>query len=65
MMINLEQFYESVLYGYQAYCRVNENRPTMFLCSPQIRAELGETVLGLPIEVDDTLYGYQDAWYFI
>ena len=65
MMNNLEEFYESVLYTYQAYCRVNENRPTTFICSKELRTELGETVLGLPIEIDDTLFGYQDAWYFI
>ena len=64
-MINLEQFYEAVLVSYQAYCKVNENKPTIFVCSPQLRVELGQTVLGLQIEVDDTLFGYQDAWYFI
>ena len=62
-MIN--EFYEAVLFSYQAYCKVNENKPTIFVCSPQLRVELGQTVLGLQIEVDDTLFGYQDAWYFI
>lgn len=62
-MIN--EFYEAVLVSYQAYCKVNENKPSIFCCSPQLREELGQTVLGLPIEVDNTLFGYQDAWYFI
>ena len=62
-MINLEQFYEVVLVSYQAYCKVNEYKPNMFVCSPQLRKELGETVLGLEIEVDDTLYGYNDFYW--
>ena len=60
-MIN--EFYETVLVSYQAYCKVNGCKPTMFLCSPQLRAELGQTVLGLEIEVDDTLYGYNDFYW--
>ena len=64
-MINLEQLYEVILTDYMSYCKVNEIKPTMFLCSKELRLELGTTILGLPIEVDDTLYGYQDAWYFI
>ena len=62
-MINLEQFYEVVLVSYQAYCKVNENKPTIFVCSPQLRKELGTTILGLPIEIDDTLYGYNDFYW--
>lgn len=62
-MINLEQFYEVVLVSYQAYCKVNEYKPTIFVCSKELRLELGETVLGLQIEVDDTLYGYNDFYW--
>lgn len=62
-MIN--EFYEAVLVSYQAYCKVNGCKPTMFICSKELRTELGETVLGLEIEIDDTLFGYQDAWYWM
>ena len=62
-MIDLQQFYEVVLVSYQAYCKVNENKPTMFICSKELRIELGETVLGLEIEIDDTLYGYNDFYW--
>lgn len=60
------EFYEAVLVSYQAYCRVNENKPSIFCCSPQLREELGLTVMGLNIEVDDTLYGFTNsAWYWM
>ena len=63
-MIN--EFYEVVLVSYQAYCKVNGCKPTMFLCSPQLRTELKDTVMGLPIEIDDTLYGFTNsAWYWL
>ena len=63
-MIN--EFYEAVLVSYQAYCKVNENKPSVFVCSPQLRAELKDTVMGLPIEIDDTLYGFTNsAWYWL
>lgn len=62
-MINLEQFYEVVLVSHQAYCKVNGCKPTMFLCSKELRLELGTTILGLPIEIDDTLYGYNDFYW--
>lgn len=60
-MIN--EFYEAVLFSYQAYCKVNENKPTIFVCSKELRLELGTTILGLPIEIDDTLYGYNDFYW--
>ena len=63
-MIN--EFYETVLVSYQAYCKVNENKPTIFVCSPQLRAQLKETMIGLPIEVDSELIGYtSSAWYWM
>ena len=62
-MIDLQQFYEVVLVSYQAYSKVNGCKPTMFICSKELRTELGETVLGLEIEVDDTLYGYNDFYW--
>ena len=65
-MINLEQLYEVILTDYMSYCKVNNRRPQIFLCSPQLRTELKETMMGLPIEVDNELIGYtSSAWYWM
>ena len=65
-MINLEQLYEVILTDYMSYCKVNNRRPQLFICSPQLRAEFKETVIGLPIEVDSELIGYtSSAWYWM
>lgn len=65
-MNNLEQLYEVILTDYMSYCKVNNREPQLFICSPQLRAEFKDTVLGLPIEVDDTLYGFTNsAWYWL
>lgn len=65
-MINLEQLYEVILTDYMSYCKVNNRKPQVFICSPQLRAQLKETMLGLPIEVDNELIGYtSSAWYWL
>ena len=65
-MINLEQLYEVILTDYMSYCKVNNRKPQVFVCSPQLRTEFKETVIGLPIEVDSELIGYtSSAWYWM
>ena len=65
-MINLEQLYEVILTDYTSYCKVNNRRPQVFICSPQLRTQLKETMMGLPIEVDNELIGYtSSAWYWM
>ena len=65
-MINLEQLYEVILTDYMSYCKVNNRRPQLFVCSPQLGAQLKETMMGLPIEVDNELIGYtSSAWYWL
>ena len=65
-MINLEQLYEVILTDYTSYCKVNNRRPQVFICSPQLRTQLKETMMGLPIEVDSELIGYtSSAWYWM
>ena len=65
-MSNLEQLYEVILTDYMSYCKVNNRRPQVFVCSPHLRAELKETMMGLPIEVDSELIGYtSSAWYWM
>ena len=66
-MKNLEQLYEVILTDYMSYCKVNNRRPQVFICSPQLRTQLKETMMGLPIEVDNELIGYTSTsgWYWM
>ena len=62
----INEFYEIILISFQSFCKVNNRKPQVFVCSPQLRAELKETVIGLPIEVDSELIGYtSSAWYWM
>ena len=65
-MINLEQLYEVILTDYMSYCKVNNRKPQVFVCSPQLRTLFKETVIGLPIRVDSELIGYTSStWYWM
>ena len=62
----INEFYEIILISFQSFCKVNNRKPQVFVCSPQLRAELKDTVMGLPIEVDSELIGYtSSAWYWM
>lgn len=61
------EFYEAIFMDYTSYCKVNNRKPQVFVCSRELRAELKDTVMGLPIEVDNELIGYTSTsgWYWM
>ena len=62
----INEFYEIILISFQSFCKVNNRKPQVFVCSPQLRTQLKDTVMGLPIEVDSELIGYtSSAWYWL